>query len=396
VKSWMMIFGPLPSSIPLFTLSGKVITYTPKHTYVGLSFRSTHTNIFTDHYGDKAAKARSCGYLIYGAESLVGKSRLPPREARILYFARVDPHLISGCEVIIDVDNTIKKLETVQHRWLRRLLKLNSRSPIAPLFTELAIMPIRCRRILLALRYLRYLLQLPATHYARIALESAQHLLVLQHPSWLTDLQWAMGHLPTPVLLPHVKDLNSLVLDDIDTRVKRSVCQSLQAAVDGSVRLYLLHGRREPLENSPPRHITLYLRHYLTMVTIPEHRHAITRLILGDHPLASEQLRRGSRYHAPVPPHLRLCRLCALYVESPEHVLMSCIADPQLTALREQCYGECSQQGVVCTSALLLAPHNALPQLKALLFDRRTVQPLARFTSRAFKVMESVPMLRLQ
>jgi hypothetical protein len=129
VKSQIMIFGPLPSVIPLFTLLGRIIKYTPKHTYV--SFRSTHKNVFNDHYIDKAARARSCGYLIYGAESLVGKSCLPPNEARIIYMARVDPR----CEVVIDVDNAVKKLETVQNRWLRRLLNLNSRSPIAPLFT---------------------------------------------------------------------------------------------------------------------------------------------------------------------------------------------------------------------------------------------------------------------
>lgn len=142
------------------------MSYTPTHTHVGLCFRSTHKNIFIDHYTNKATKARSSGYLIYGTESLVRKSRLPPREARILYFARVNPHLISGCEVIIDVVNAVKKLEKVQKLWLRRLLMLNSHSVIAPLFTELAVMPIRCRRILLTLRYLAYLLKLPATHYA--------------------------------------------------------------------------------------------------------------------------------------------------------------------------------------------------------------------------------------
>lgn len=90
------------------------------------------------------------------------------------------------------------------------------------------------------------------------------------------------------------------------------------------------------------------------VVTVPDHRHAITRLILGDHPLVLEQLRRCTRYHAAVPRHLRLRRLFALYVESPEHVLMSCIAHPRLVAFREDCYSECLIHGVSCTSALIL------------------------------------------
>ncbi|KAJ6595586.1 hypothetical protein DFH09DRAFT_905906, partial [Mycena vulgaris] len=79
---------------------------------------------------------------------------LPPREALILYKARVDPHLTSGCEVALDTDRASwASLEEPQMHFLRRLLGLNPRSMRAVLFTETGIMPIRYRRALLALGY---------------------------------------------------------------------------------------------------------------------------------------------------------------------------------------------------------------------------------------------------
>jgi hypothetical protein len=203
-------------------------------------------------------------------------------------------------------------------------------------------MPIRGRRILLVLRYLGYLLQLPPTHYTRIALKSAQHLLQLGHPSWLTDLQWAMDHLPTPVALPDV------------SRCGRWVCQVISAA-------WATRASRGLFAEA----------YYVAPQALLDH---------GHHP------------RTPSCDDFRLCCLCALHLESPEHVLMSCIAHPDLAALREECYNERSLQGVLCTSAFLLAHNKALPQLKALLY-RRTV---ARFTSRVFNLMESIPLLRLQ
>ncbi|KAJ7201321.1 hypothetical protein GGX14DRAFT_656275 [Mycena pura] len=57
--------------------------------------------------------------------------------------ARVDCHLISGCELSLDTDNT--------------LLKENGESVLAVLITETGQMPVRIRRHFLALSRLRYI-----------------------------------------------------------------------------------------------------------------------------------------------------------------------------------------------------------------------------------------------
>jgi hypothetical protein len=44
---------------------------------------------------------------------------LPPFEGKKLYMACIDPHLVFGCEVILDVDKVLlRHLEEVQHSYL--------------------------------------------------------------------------------------------------------------------------------------------------------------------------------------------------------------------------------------------------------------------------------------
>jgi hypothetical protein len=146
-----MIFGNLPPVVPAFQLVGQTVSYKVSHTYVGIAFRMGHRNIFADLYTTKATKARSCGHAIFGVEAVIGHNNLPPREAELLYFARVDPHRIAGCDISIDTDGgLLALLEKVQLAYLQRLLHLNSRSMVASLFTETGITPIRYHRIRLA------------------------------------------------------------------------------------------------------------------------------------------------------------------------------------------------------------------------------------------------------
>jgi N-acetyl-anhydromuramyl-L-alanine amidase AmpD len=65
----------------------------------------------------------------------------------------------------------------------------------------------------------------------------------------------------------------------------------LQAEIDSSEKIYLLHGRREPQKDKPPAQITSCMRHYLTMVKTQKHREALTSVLLSTHLLAVEVLR---------------------------------------------------------------------------------------------------------
>ncbi|KAF5318373.1 hypothetical protein D9758_018673 [Tetrapyrgos nigripes] len=131
LKSWAMVFGPLISQLPILTLAGEIVQYTKQHTYVGITFCSTERNIFAAHFSRIATEARKNANAVLSIESVVGS--LLPESARILYTAQVDPYLVNGCDIMLDVQKT----------YLRRVLGINNHSILAPLFMELAILPLQ-------------------------------------------------------------------------------------------------------------------------------------------------------------------------------------------------------------------------------------------------------------
>ncbi|KAJ7835708.1 hypothetical protein B0H13DRAFT_1652547, partial [Mycena leptocephala] len=182
-----MIFGPLPEVIPVLRLGDLVVELVHEFKYVGIWFTSVHANVFARHYAIKASKARSTSNATFGLKHRIGS--LPVQEGLQLYMARVDCYLISGCELSLDTDNTLLKehLE-VQHLFLRRLLGLNPHSMLAILFTETGQMPVRIRRLLLALSRLRYMAALEPSRVVHSALLDSVALLREGKPGWATDL----------------------------------------------------------------------------------------------------------------------------------------------------------------------------------------------------------------
>ena len=128
-------------------------------------------------------------------------------------------------------------------------------------------------------------------------------------------------------------------------------------------------------------------RSYLD-VHIPAHRKALTRLMLSEHPLAIEQLRRTSRYRPRIDRDLRICRLCRGAVEDEVHVLLHCDGDNDLVQLR---------------SEFLAGLRGTMPRLERT-WDKEFIQcvvagppaaiaSFARFVHRAFLRVTATPLL---
>ncbi|KAJ7730085.1 hypothetical protein DFH07DRAFT_781735 [Mycena maculata] len=216
-KSWVMLFGPIPKELPTFTINGHKVGYTDCFCYVGITFQSTHKNVFFSHYTSKASMAHRSGHAVLGIEAYI--SNLPPKEGRLLYMACIDPHLMSGADVIIDVDDS-------------------------------------------ALAHLE-------------------------------------KNLHSPVVLPLLPQLTADTCDVLGKKVYISAMKYLDAEVTKSTRLYMLHGRLEPLDGEPAKKIAMVLRHYLELVANAKHRKALTRLLtyLGindDAALGAMKLKHGN------------------------------------------------------------------------------------------------------
>lgn len=84
-KTKWMLFGPIRSCTPSFTINGESIEWVDQYKYVGVLFTSTARNIFASFYPSKAGKARNVTQAIFAMELLMGC--IPPKEGITLYWA---------------------------------------------------------------------------------------------------------------------------------------------------------------------------------------------------------------------------------------------------------------------------------------------------------------------
>ncbi|KAF8828600.1 hypothetical protein HHX47_DHR3000003 [Lentinula edodes] len=143
-------------------------------------------------------------------------------------------------------------------------------------------MPIRTRHATLCLRYLKYLMDLLNTHYASLALEENIKLRNSGSACWLSDLDFAIAHLPGNHRLPPLYTLDGDQIDKLIKAVNFSTKSELQTHIDSWSKLSLLCHHLELKEEGPAKAQIIGLRHYLTQVSIHSHCRTITKLLCGD------------------------------------------------------------------------------------------------------------------
>ncbi|KAF6741672.1 hypothetical protein DFP72DRAFT_781956, partial [Ephemerocybe angulata] len=342
IKSAVLIFGTRRPALPPFLFGCNPVEIKTEQTYVGICIRSDSRDIFSNHYTTKSAKATIVGNMVLGLHKMLGS--LDPWDARKLYMGLVDPHLTHGCEIIIDTGPSAKSLallERVFNYLLRRFLGLHARSSVSVLSSETGIIPLRYRRVFIALAFLLYLLRLPEHHYAKLAFRDSVDLLASGKSGWLSDLLHSLQSLPHPVHVPDPLNINEDVVLGIRERVQSSMVSFITEDIHRISSLYLLKDRLEPNERrgSPPTVVPIKFRHYLSMVSYRKHRVALTKILTGCHELAVERLKWAKNdlgENLKIDRPQRLCRFCKASPESPEHALLECNASPSLVLIRRE------------------------------------------------------------
>lgn len=207
----------------------------------------------------------------------------------------------------------------------------------AILYTESGVMPIQYRRILLALKHLKYVIQLPPNMYASAAFRDSLDLLQMGKPGWLGDIKYALENLPVSVTLrmEHVTSTDGV--DSLIGLVKSSCALHLHKTVEESTRVPLLHGRL-PDGVQPTLATVVKLRSYLVDISVGDHRLALTRLLCAGHCLAIEEMRHKRRRKEPIPRDQRLCRFCQVEVEDEPHALLYCERIPLPLKIRRELF----------------------------------------------------------
>ncbi|KAF5371511.1 hypothetical protein D9615_009610 [Tricholomella constricta] len=364
------------------TIDGLPVKYVTEYTYVGITFDFASSSMFRTHCTTKASAASGISGATFTLDSFVGT--VPPSDGRQLYMARVDPHLIHGCEVIIDVDRAaLNELEKVQRTFIRRMLHLSARSLLHPLHTETGLMPIKYRRIILAVGFLNSIFRLPPNCLAYVALMDSVSLAQTHYrdrqPSWVKDLVKVCGDLPEPVFV-NVDDLPGCA-PGLSILIERSAKNTLQASWDDSTKL-VFRARGHDVSR---RRLQPYLK-----LPDPRHRHAITQLLLCDHPLAVEQLRRRRLTTGRIERGQRLCRFCRTAVEDEVHALFGCSSSQRLLLARDLYLAHLFSQRPDTRAMFYTSPATAFVDF--LVNHAETLPSFAAYVHEVFHIYDEAPM----
>jgi hypothetical protein len=192
LKSFWMVFGPLPAVVPTLRLGAHAVELVKKIKFNGIWLSSYTNNIFELNYTHYASKARRAMDALFALRHRIGS--IPVSIGILLYMARIDCYLICAADIAIDVDDLVEELEEIQHEFLRRLLGVGERSMLAPLFTETGVLPIRACRVILALKCAVYLCKLEDNRTPRHALLDGLDLWMHGFSSWAMTNKSASYH----------------------------------------------------------------------------------------------------------------------------------------------------------------------------------------------------------
>ncbi|KAJ7205345.1 hypothetical protein B0H12DRAFT_457397 [Mycena haematopus] len=211
--------------------------------------------------------------------------------------------------------------------------------------------------------------------------------------SWVGDLTKAATRLPfhCPEFTLTCQS-SKTDIENYSKMVQKLMTEWLQAEIDSTDKLYLLHGRREPQQEKGPAQVTSCMRHYLSMVKTQKHREAITSIMLSTHQLAVEVLRYVDHAHQPVPRSERLCRLCRQEIESPEHALITCESSDKLVNMRAVFLGKLFTDLPQLRSQMAEISNTEF--LKAIIYPRSTIALVAKFAYEVLELFYEVPVFR--
>jgi hypothetical protein len=208
----------------------------------------------------------------------------------------------------------------------------------------------------------------------------------------VNDLRIILSRLYVPVELDISEPLQVSRIEETMKLVKLSMEAWIDNEIDTSSRTKdLLTGRLE-LDSDTGKLVkkSLDFRHYLRLKT-PDHRRALTRMVLSGHSLAVERRRWKERGKPMVPREWRKCRFCQESIEDPAHAMFIC-DHTELMQVREVFLKELYQKIPELKDALT----DPMTFFKAVLSKREATPCLGKLAFNVLKIYDATPMLLLE
>lgn len=388
-KSQWMVFNGSAGRGDCLHVDGAKLELVNCYKFIGVLFASGPGSIFRRHYRKQANKAKAVTAVSTTLQQFVGV--VAPVYALNVYRAVVEPHLMFGVDVVLDVVKShYHMLQVAQNYHLCRALRVSIHTPSFALYLETGVLPIRYARVIAALKYCHSTLKSPNVAIPHDCMVDAHDAMSSAY-SWMADLRAVLADLPIPVIF---NDWNVTLLatpawrDKAIAAVRKSADTFLRKAAQES-KCHLLTARI----SLPASHKqnAVRLQSYLRIAS-PAIRLALTRLAFCDHQLAVEVLRRPTRSHpVPVPRSQRLCRFLCSVPEDEVHALLSCEGDETIVDLRESFYADVWRHYPTAKRSVMRLPFGSQELLPALFFDDEVHCRLGRFAADVFARFECFP-----
>ncbi|KZV74322.1 hypothetical protein PENSPDRAFT_682111 [Peniophora sp. CONT] len=140
-----------------------------------------------------------------------------------------------------------------------------------------------------------------------------------------------------------------------------------------------------------------YATQYALKVRNSKSRKALARIVASDYPFALERFRHGQSAYRngvmklKVPRELRVCRFCAVAIESPEHALLICAASEALLAARNNFLVQIAH--IWPTFEPPMDDDDALAALRGLQGNTAVLGVLGAFTHKVFLIFDAVELI---
>ncbi|KIY61145.1 GHMP Kinase, C-terminal domain-containing protein [Cylindrobasidium torrendii FP15055 ss-10] len=137
--------------------------------------------------------------------------------------------------------------------------------------------------------------------------------------------------------------------------------------------------------------ILLKLRPYLAIANV-DYRRAYVRIMLGEHRMAVQMLRRPTSDGRLIPREWRRCRWCIENVEDETHVLLQCNGDPSVVEGRTEFWQEATKRRSKWHSVLKRATHDSEDALLGILLTDDLAGAFGKLAYVVLKALDTVPL----
>ena len=369
-KTKIFLAGRKPNILPTFRFNDTALQYCTRYQYIGIWFSTENRLSFLNlHYENCARKALKASFSLFSIETHLGCLR--PWDLLLKYKCLVDPHLTSGCTILV---NNVKRYSViksnVQFACYRRMLRVGKRTCRAAILLILQEQDIDVRCLILAAKNWRYIVKTEEERPVHQALIESYEQDRASNASQWSSMREALS--TYNIVLPPPDQLTERWLDNSVSTIKKEARVQLISEVNNNQKLPLLHDFPELAGRFPPLD-----------VRITTHRISLIRFLLGQHRLKCET-ERFHRYDRDI---FRIEKACcstcfqatgAFVIENEEH-LFTCDTQPELIALRADLEKSTHPRGNT----------DPIDYAKELLFDKTTVASFARFIHSALKLVEA-------